>query len=166
MNVQLPRLGGYLTSIILIMRDAQNARVDGWPARPRLIVDGVPLLDSDLTTVYDDMAIGLSVGSTIGGSLVGNATPQGMAGTTLVQRPTGTLAFTRKTAMMQRQLGLLETGETFLSTNPGTSVEIGGFPWGTVTNPPARLNALAGQIVPSGQLVQGLPEVLYLRICL
>jgi hypothetical protein len=159
MNVQLPRLGGYLTSMIFEMRDSTNARVDGWPARPRIIVDGVPLVDSDLTTIYDDMAISMSVGSTVGGSLVGNATPQGTAGTAIIPRPTGTIAISRKTAMMQRQLGLLETGETFLSTNPGTSLEIGGFPWGTVTNPPARLNALVGQIVPSGQLVQGLPEV-------
>lgn len=159
MDVNLPRLGGYLTQLIFIIRDATNARVDGWPARPRFIVDGVPLLDSELTTMFDDMAIGDGVGSSVGGSVVGNAVPQGQAGTVINQRPVGTLTITRKTAMMQRHLGLLETGEVFLSTNPGTQVSLGGFPWGTVTNPPARLNALVGQIVPSGQLIQGLPEV-------
>lgn len=159
-DVNLPRLGGYLTTIGFEMRDSTNARIDGWPARPRFSVDGVPLIDSALSTIYDDMAIGLAVGSTVGGAAVGNATPQGQAGTVMVQRPTGIIALTRKTAMMQRQLGLLETGETFLSTNPGTAVSLGGFPWGTVANPPARLNALVGQVVPSGQLIQGLPEVL------
>jgi hypothetical protein len=158
-NVQFPRLGGYVTTIICIMRDANNARVDGWPSRPRFIVDGVPLLDSDLSTIFDDMAISMSIGSTAGGSLVGNATPNGTAGTVINQRPVGTLTFSRKTAMMQRHLGLLETGEVYLSTNPGSSLEIAGAPWGTIANPPARLNVLIGQIVPSGQLVQGLPEV-------
>lgn len=159
LSVQYPRLGGYITTEIVIMRDATNARIDGWPMRPRFLVDGVPLVDSDITTVYDDMAIGLSVGATNGGAIVGNATPQGQAGTVVMQRPTGTIALTRKTALRQRQDGLLETGEVFLSTNPGTSREINGSPWGTVNNPPARVNVLVGQVVPSGQLIQGLPEV-------
>jgi hypothetical protein len=48
--VQFPRLGGYLTVIIAEMRDSTGARVDGWPARPKLYVDGVPLIDSDINT--------------------------------------------------------------------------------------------------------------------
>jgi len=159
LNVQYPRLGGYITTEIIIMRDAQNARIDGWPLRPRFMVDGVPLIDTDLSTLYDDMAISLSVGATSGGALVGNATPQGLAGSVVCQRPVGTLGLTRKTALRQRHMGLLETGEVFLSTNPGTSREIAGAPWGTVNNPPARVNVLVGQVVPSGQLIQGLPEV-------
>lgn len=159
MSVQYPRLGGYVTTEIMILRDALNQRVDGWPSRPRFLVDGVPLIDSALTTIYDDMAIGLSVGATTGGALVGNAVPQGQAGSVVCQRPVGTICLTRKTALSQRQQGLLETGETFLSTNPGTSREVNGSPWGTINNPPARLNVLIGQVVPSGQLIQGLPEV-------
>lgn len=158
-SAQLPRLGGYVTTFIHIMRDANQQRIDGWPARPRFITDGVPLTDSDLSTVYDDMAIGLSVGSTAGGATVSNATPQGMNGAVINERPVGVITETRKTALMQRHQGLLETGEVFLSTNPGTSKEIAGAPWGTIANPPAQLTVLAGQIVPSGQLIQGLPEV-------
>ena len=54
----------------------------------------------------------------------------------------------------------MDTGETFLSTNPGTQIEIAGYPWGaTVLNTPNTLNAIVGQVVPSGNLIQGLPEV-------
>jgi len=150
--VQLPRLGGYLTVMVLDLRDANGARTDSWPARPRILVDGVPLIDSDINTIYEDMAIAFQVGAATGFT-------QTAAGTVQTPRPTGTLALSRKTSLAQRDFGLLDTGETFLSTNPGTQIEIGGFPWGTVTAAPATLNALVGQVVPSGALVRGLPEV-------
>jgi hypothetical protein len=150
--VQLPRLGGYLTCIILDLRDSLGARVDGFPARPRIYIDGVPLIDSDLNTVLDDMAIGMQVGGGTAGGQTTAATPQ-------TPRPTGVLAFTRKTGLAQRHFGLFDTGEEFLSTNPGTQVEISGMPWGTIANSPATLNVIVGQVVPSGALIQGLPEV-------
>jgi hypothetical protein len=81
------------------------------------------------------------------------------SGTAQTPRPAGTFAISRKTSLAQRDFGLLDTGEIFLSTNPGTQLEIGGFPWGTVVTGPMSLNAIVGQIVPSGTLVQGLPEV-------
>jgi hypothetical protein len=161
LNVQLPRLGGYLTTMIFELRDANGARVAatstgvGWPARPRFLVDGVPLIDTDISTLYDDMAIALSVGSLNTGTI--GTSPA--AGTLQTALPPGVLSLTRKTALSQRQQGLFETGETFLSTNPGTQIEIAGFPWGTISPAPAVLNALVGQVVPSGQLIQGLPEV-------
>ena len=151
--VQLPRLGGYLTTIILELRDSTGARVDAFPARPRIYVDGVPLIDSDLVSIQEDMAIQMMVGAA---SVAGSQTA---AGTVQTPRPTGTLAFSRKTALAQRHFGLLDTGEEFLSTNPGTQIEISGMPWGTISNSPATLNAIVGQVVPSGALIQGLPEV-------
>lgn len=167
LNVQLPRLGGYLTSLILELRGANGFRVAdatgntvGWPARPRILVDGVPLIDSDIYTLYDDVAISQQVGSFTGQIPIQlNANSSATTGTVMNPRPQGTLNLTRKTAMAQRMLGLLETGETFLSTNPGTQVEVAGFPWGTNASAPGTLNALVGQVVPSGQLIQGLPEV-------
>lgn len=150
--VQLPRLGGYLTVIILDLRDANGARVDGFPARPRVYLDGVPLIDSDLATIIDDMAIAMAVGA-------GTAGGQTTAPTPLVARPTGVLAFTRKTGLAQKHFGLFDTGEEFLSTNPGTQLEISGMPWGTIASGPATLNVIVGQVVPSGALIQGLPEV-------
>lgn len=150
--VQLPRLGGYLTTIILELRDSTGARVDAWPARPRIYLDGVPLIDSDINTIYDDMAIQMQVGGGVAGGQTTPSTPQ-------TPRPTGTIAISRKTGLAQRHFGLFDTGEEFLSTNPGTQIEISGMPWGSITNSPATLNAIVGQVVPSGALIQGLPEV-------
>jgi len=152
LTIQLPRLGGYLTVIILELRDANGARVDAWPARPRIYVDGVPLVDSDISTVFDDMAIGMQIGGGVAGSVTTPSVPQ-------TPRPPGVIAFSRKLGLAQRHFGLLDTGEEFLSTNPGTQIEIAGNPWGTISAGPATLNAIVGQVVPSGALIQGLPEV-------
>ena len=150
--VQLPRLGGYLTTVILELRDSTGLRVDAWPARPRVYLDGVPLLDSDIATIYDDMAIALQVGGGTAGTQTG-------APTASVPRPVGVVAISRKTGLSQRHFGLFDTGEEFLSTNPGTQLEISGMPWGAIANSPATLNAIVGQVFPSGALIQGLPEV-------
>ena len=164
--VQLPRLGGYLTGLIFDLRDASNVRsadggdtpntTVGWPSRPKLLVDGVPLIDSLLTTIFDDMAINTGVGAWTNNA-VSNAGGTN-TGTIAVHRPAGTMWISRKTSLAQRDFGLLDTGEIFLSTNPGTQLELGGFPWGTVAAPPLTLNAIVGQVVPSGALVRGLPE--------
>jgi hypothetical protein len=152
LRVQLPRLGGYLTVLGLELRDSTNARVDAWPNRPGIYIDGVELIDTDITTLYDDMAIQTGIGATTGPT-------QTAAGTANFPRPTGTVFINRKVSLGQFDAGLLDTGEVFLSTNPGTQVEIAGVPWGTISNSPATLNAVIGQVVPSGPLVQGLPQV-------
>lgn len=151
--VQLPRLGGYLSVVILELRDSLGARVDAWPARPRIYLDGVPLIDSDQATIFEDMAIAFQVGGGVAGTQT--AAPTQVS----APRPTGTMAFSRKTALAQRDFGLLDTGEEFLSTNPGTQLEVSGMPWGTGGTAPYTLNAIVGQVVPSGALIQGLPEV-------
>jgi len=135
--VQLPRLGGYLTGLVFEMRDSTGARVDAWPSRLRVLVDGVPLWDTDIQTVFDDMQIAYENTS----------------------RPTGVIAFSRRTSLSQVDEGLFDTGETYLSTNPGTLIELQGAPWGTIGNAPATLSVIAGQVIPSGTLIQGLPEV-------
>jgi hypothetical protein len=81
------------------------------------------------------------------------------SGTIPVPKPGGTIGINRKNSLSQRDLGLLDTGEIFLNTNPGTQLEIAGFPWGTQSSGPSTLNAIVGQVVPSGTLIQGLPEV-------
>lgn len=166
--VQLPRLGGYLTFLILEERDSTGARTEtntttnfGWPSRPRILVDGVALVDSLFTTLQEDLAIATGIGafsgSTAGGQSVASATSANQ-GTLATTRPKGTIGISRKTSMAQRDFGLLDTGEIFMSTNPGTQIEIGGFPWGQLSNAPATLNAIVGQVVPSGALIRGLPE--------
>lgn len=145
-TVQLPRLGGYLAGLIFEIRDSTGARVDAWPSRIRIIVDGVPLIDSDINEVYDDMAIQMGIGS-------------GAYASGTVTRPTGTIAFSRRTSLSQADWGLFDTGESYLSTNPGTLIEVQGAPWGTGGTGPYTLSVLAAQVVPAGTLIQGLPEV-------
>jgi len=171
--VQLPRLGGYITGIIFDLRDSTNARVAdtttgallngvGWPIRPRFLVDGVPLIDTLMATWLEDLAISTQIGAFAASAQVNASGGAGAlaatTGTAGVTRPTGTFWWSRKTGLSQRNLGLLDTGEIFLSTNPGTQIELGGFPWGTTGNSPMTLNVIAGQVVPSGALIRGLPE--------
>jgi hypothetical protein len=176
--VQLPRLGGYLTVLILELRDNTVVRLasdspvttngvayagttagNGWPARPKFLVDGVPLIDSTWQTLCEDLAISMQIGA------VGNPTISAAGGTNAgvaqTPRPSGTMAISRKTSLAQRDFGILDTGEIFLSTNPGTQIEIAGYPWGfnSAAGTSILLNAIVGQVVPTGALVQGLPEV-------
>jgi len=151
-QVQLPRLGGYLTTVIADLRDSNGFRVDAFPSagnRLRFLVDGVPLIDSDITSIYDDIAIQMGIGAGFNNNTTTN----------LNTRPSGTIAISRKQSLNQQSQGLLDTGEVFLSTNPGTQIEFAAAPWGSVATAPATLNALCGQVVPSGALIQGLPEV-------
>ena len=151
-QVQLPRLGGYLSTIIADLRDVNGVRTASFPSsgnRLRFLVDGVPLIDSDIDSIYDDLAIQMGIGAGFNANGTTNANT----------RPSGTLAISRKQSLSQVSHGLLDTGESYLSTNPGTQVEFAAAPWGAVTSAPATLNALCGQVVPSGALIQGLPEV-------
>ena len=137
LDVQFPRPGGYLDTIILVCRDSTGARVDAWPDPLSIWVDGVPMVNQEpLTDIYDDIY------NVFGG----------------VTRPTGVLAFSRKTSLSQISLGLLDTGEEFLSTNPGTLLQVGGT-WGSAGTGPYTISVITGQVVPSEALLQGLPEV-------
>lgn len=193
--VQLPRLGGYLTGLILDLRNAAGNRTSesvaaggpgfvpatstldtgtGWPVRPKVVIDGVPLIDSLIGTIFEDMAINSQIGpynnsvpftatqaSSANSNPLFNSVAAGVGanpGTQQAARPLGTMWLSRKTSLAQRDFGLLDTGEIFLSTNPGTQIEVAGYPWGTFTSGPGQLNAVVGQIVPSGALVRGLPE--------
>ena len=155
-RVQFPRLGGFLTVIALDLRDSTNARLNAYAAAPnraQIYQDGVPIIDTDIATLADDIAIQTGIGQGYGGAQTAAPTVTGMP------LPAGVLLLDRKTALAQRDFGLLDTGETFLSTNPGTQLEVNMAPWGTISNSPATLNAVIGQVVPTGPLVQGLPEI-------
>lgn len=140
--VTLPRLGGFLHTIIFELRDSTGARIDAYGTRFRIYVDGVPLIDSRFDTMQDDMQM-----------IYGAAT------TAQWTRDTGVMVLSRRTSLSQINLGLLDTGEVFLSTNPGTLVQLECSPWGTIANAPATLAAIIGQVVPAGSLLQGLPEL-------
>lgn len=135
--VTLPRLGGFLHTLMFVLRDSTGARIDAFGTRIRVYVDGVPLLDTRFDEWQDDIY------NTFGG----------------ITRDTGVLVISRRTSLSQINLGLLDTGEVFLSTNPGTLIQFECTPWGTITNSPATLEAIVGQVVPAGSLLQGLPEL-------
>lgn len=157
--VQLPRLGGYLTMLILELRGTTGLRQadSAWPSRPKIVVDGVPLIDTLFTTWQEDIAISTGIGAYA--AQITNSATGALTGTLPVPKPGGTIGINRKTSLAQKDFGLLDTGEIFLNTNPGTQLEIAGYPWGTQSNGPSTLNAIVGQVVPSGTLIQGLPEV-------
>lgn len=139
-RIAFPRLGGFLDTLILELRNATNARTASFPTSKNrfvLYIDGVPITDSPMWKLLDDQYIAF------GGVTV----------------PTGVYCYTRKTSLNQHSLGLLDTSEATLSSNPGTLVEVQGQPWGTIGSAPATLNVIVGQIVPRGRLPQGLPEV-------
>ena len=154
-KVQLPRLGGYIELFLFELRgaDASTTRQDNWPARPRLYIDGVLVFDTLLNELYDDIAIQMQF--PLGGFLYGGST----AGVYNTTRDTGILPIHRKLSLAQVLFGLLDSGELFLSTNPGTQVEFGDGPWGTTGTFPDTLTVTPGQVVPVGTLIQGLPSI-------
>lgn len=163
-RIQMPRLGGYLDTLAFIARDTNGTRVGGVfnNSRIQMYLDGVPVIDATAPEWYDDMAIGygftqtqLGYAGTAAAAYAGSVTAPTLAGPNYA----GVLALSRKTSLMQASLGLLDTGEAYLSTNPGTLVELNLAPAGTFSNGPAQINVLAGQIVPTGAIIQGLPEV-------
>jgi hypothetical protein len=138
-EVNVPKLGGYISTFIFVLRDSTGARVDAFPDPLSFYLDGVPVANQKpLADIEDDMANQFQLAS---GEL----------------RETGVLVFTRKTSLAQVEMGLLDTGEGYLSSNPGTSVVLQGT-WGSITNSPATLSCYAGQFVPSGAMLRGLLE--------
>src|SRR5215469_6563265 len=138
-RVQLPRTGGYLTVVILDVRDANNARQDVWNStgRIQLYIDGVPRFDESFGEAVDRMF-------------------EESAG---VVRDTGILVYSFKNSLSQVQLGLLDTLETSLQTTSGSQLEVQMAPWGSGGTPPYTLSATLVQLVPAGPIMQGLNEV-------
>jgi len=149
-TVTIPRQGGWMDTMIFILRDSNGARQDFWPSIVRFKIDGIGEIETNIDEIYDDMAIAWGIGSTVG--ITGT-------GTVMAARPPGVIAFSRKTSLGLQVLGLLDTYETALSTSAGTSMTIEGAPWGTGSNAPFVLNGLLGQVIPSGALIQGLSEL-------
>jgi hypothetical protein len=141
-TITIPRQGGWLDTLIFICRDANGVRQDAWPSIFRFNLDGIGEISTNIDEIYDDMAIAFGVGL---------AAP-------FPARPTGVIALSRKTSLGQQVLGLLDTYEVALSTSPGTSMSIEGAPWGSGGTGPYTINALLGQVIPSGTLIQGLQD--------
>ncbi len=146
-TVTIPRQGGWLDTIILVLRDSTSVRIDQFPSIFRFALDGIGEISTNIDEIYDDMAIAFSCGALVNGA------------TNVFARPTGVIVLTRKTSLGQKVFGLFDTYEVALSTSPGTSMTVEGAPWGTISNSPGVLSCLLGQVIPSGALIQGLSEL-------
>jgi hypothetical protein len=154
-RVQFPRVGGYITTIILEARDSTGDRNDNvWPARGgnnriRLYLDGVPVLDESIEERIDKM---YEDSGGLLGAIGTHAGPDGV-------RPAGVIAYSFKPSLSQANLGQLDNGDTWLSTTPGTLIEVECTPWGSFSSTPANLTVIVGAIVPRGPLQQGLQSL-------
>jgi hypothetical protein len=125
-RVVLPRVGTYIHTLILVVRDSTGARVDVWPLNDiTLFVDGVPLIFRSEGEHYDQMFVNFGLG-----------------------KFTGVLWFTFRTAV-QQLVGEADTHDELLPTTPATLLELGGV-WQTITNQPAQITVYTGELYPVG----------------
>ena len=136
-RIVLPRVGALTNTLILILRDSTGARIDGWPATDlSLWVDGVPHLYETFAERVDKMWAQFGV-----------------------TRPTGVIVYTFRNSV-QTSVSTADTYDLILPTSPATLLEIVGT-WGTATtqggvstttisNAPAQLFQLTGELYPLG----------------
>lgn len=125
-RIQLPRVGTFIHTLILVLRDATGARIDAWPTSDlTLWVDGVPVLFETLNQRQDKMYA--QFGAT---------------------RPTGVVVYTFRDSV-QTAVSTADTYDLLLPTTPATLLEISGT-WGTIASAPALLTAVTGELFPVG----------------
>lgn len=125
-RVVLPRVGALTCTLILILRDSTGARVDAFPASDlSLWVDGVPHLYETFGERQDKMFTAFGV-----------------------TRPAGVIVYTFRNSV-QTFVSTADTYDLILPTSPATLLELVGT-WGTITNAPAQLQQLTGELYPLG----------------
>lgn len=180
--VTLPKFGGgFVDSVTLIMRDSLGVRTDtGWPLRVQLYFDNVAYINETIDQIIWDMYNVLQLegntyinpvnGATVYPITAGGLTasdpyyntailvgPPGLAtyepaGT----RPIGVLHFSFRNGVNQTDTGLEQSGLNYVSTTPGTNIQIGGTGWQNIfsdANTPYTITAIIGLVVPAGTLV-------------
>ena len=125
-RVVLPRVGALTNTLILILRDSTGARIDAFPTTDlSLWVDGVPHLYETSNERFDKMWAQFGV-----------------------TRPTGVIVYTFRNSV-QTLVTTADTYDLILPTSPATLLEIVGT-WGVITNAPAQLYQLTGELYPLG----------------
>jgi hypothetical protein len=133
-NVVLPRVGTWIDTILLILRDSTGARVDAFPDPFSFWVDGVPrLIDVPFSRMED------LVYQQFG-----------------ITRPAGVLPLSFRDSI-QTLVSQVDDASGWLLTTPGTLLEVRGT-WGTVSSGPAQLTTLTGEDYPFGGIVAHLAE--------
>lgn len=125
-RIQLPRVGTFIHTLILVLRDSTGARIDQWPATDlTLWVDGVPVLMESLIQRADRMFTQFGV-----------------------TRPTGVIVYTFRNSI-QNFVSSGDSYDVILPTTPATLLEVSGT-FGTISNAPATITQIAGELFPLG----------------
>ena len=145
LRVQHPSPGTWIHTLILVLRDATNARINAFPATDlTLWVDNVPVVNAELLTERQDALFrqfGIPFAVADQGTAAGNV------------KTAGVIVYTRRTAV-QDEVSAADTHDLLLRTTPATKLEVGGT-WGTITNSPAQLQFVTGWLYPANS--DGIP---------
>lgn len=122
-----PRVGTWIHTMIGVLRDSTNARIAAFPASDlSLYVDGVPYFSSEAYLDRSDDTFRMM-----------NVAP-----------PTGVVLYSFRQSV-QEEVSSADTHDVLLPTTPATLIEIAGT-WGTVSNAPATLTCITGELYPVG----------------
>lgn len=125
-RIVLPRVGTWVHSLILVMRDSTNLRVDAWPSSDlALWVDGVPILFETLTERTDNMFRQFGV-----------------------TRPTGVIVYTFRNSVAW-SVSQYDTYDLLLPTTPATLLEVAGT-FGSGGTAPYTIQCITGELFPVG----------------
>lgn len=125
-RIVLPRVGTWIHTLILVLRDNTNTRVDFWPLSDlQLWVDGVPILFETLAERTDNMFAQFGVA-----------------------RPTGVICYTFRNSV-QKMVSTADTYDLLLPTTPATLLEIAGT-FQAIANQPASIQVITGELFPQG----------------
>ncbi len=125
-RVQLPRVGTFIHTLILVLRDSTGARIDAWPTGDlSLWFDGVPVLFETFAERTDQMWTQFGV-----------------------TRPTGVIVYTFRDSI-QSFVSNGDTYDNLAPTTPATLLEISGT-FGTIGSAPGTITAVTGELFPQG----------------
>jgi hypothetical protein len=125
-RIVLPRVGTWIHTLILVMRDSTNLRVDAWPTTDLTFwVDGVPVLFESFLERQDNMFRHFGV-----------------------TRPTGVVVYTFRNSV-QWAVSTADTYDLLLPTTPATLLEVAGT-FGSGGTPPYTIQVISGELFPVG----------------
>lgn len=125
-RIVLPRVGTFIHTLILVLRDATGARVASWPATDlQFWIDGVPVVMETLIERQDKMWRQFGVAA-----------------------PVGVVVYTFRDSI-QTAVSTGDTYDILLPSTPATSLEVGGT-FGVIAAAPATVQAVTGELFPVG----------------
>jgi hypothetical protein len=132
-RIQLPRVGTYIHTLILVLRDKNNFRVDNWPLQDlTLWFDGVPILMETLAQRQDKMY------TQFGPQVASGGLP-----------PTGVIVYTFRNSIQS----FVSSGDTYdllAPTTPATLLEVSGTFQSMGSNGPGLIQTVVGELFPLG----------------